>query len=101
MKLICHCRNVTPEQRQIEDGLILFSVKDKDMLGYNNQYIGEAFISFKDIPSTSEPLSSLPQIKKWLSRPTNLGKVFKFILLKNIVFNIKCFQITFVYHWSL
>lgn len=64
--------NLSPEQREIEDGLCLLSVKDKDMLGYNNQYVGEAFIKFSDIPSTSNALSSLPQIKKWLSRPTSL-----------------------------
>ncbi|XP_030758919.1 protein unc-13 homolog 4B isoform X2 [Sitophilus oryzae] len=62
--------DLNPEQASIEDGLILFSVKDKDMLGYNNQYIGEAFLKFKDIPRTESSLSSLPQVKKWLCRPT-------------------------------
>ncbi|ENN83484.1 hypothetical protein YQE_00159, partial [Dendroctonus ponderosae] len=63
--------NLSPEQREIKDGLVLLSVKDKDMLGYNNQYIGEAFLRFKDIPITSESLSNLPQVKKWLGRPTS------------------------------
>lgn len=69
-----HSRNLSPEQREINNGLVLFSVKDKDMLGYNNQYIGEAFLRFKDIPITSESLSNLPQVKKWLGRPTSFGK---------------------------
>ncbi|XP_050297020.1 protein unc-13 homolog 4B isoform X2 [Anthonomus grandis grandis] len=64
--------NLTPEQRELENGLILFSIKDKDMLGYNNQYIGEAYIRFKDIPSTDDPLSELPQVKKLLGRPKSL-----------------------------
>ncbi|CAH1131281.1 unnamed protein product [Ceutorhynchus assimilis] len=63
--------NLTPAQREIENGLVLLSVKDKDLLGYNNQYIGETFIRFRDIPCTSESLSELPQVKKWLGRPTS------------------------------
>lgn len=61
---------LSAEQRELEDGLILFSVKDKDLLGYNNQYIGEAFIQFKDIEDTTQAISCLPQIHLQLSRPT-------------------------------
>jgi BAI1-associated protein 3 len=53
----------------------MFSVKDKDMLGYNNQYIGEAFLHFKDIASTTTPLGDLEQIELPLLRPTDLSKV--------------------------
>ncbi|KAJ8944670.1 hypothetical protein NQ318_015878 [Aromia moschata] len=63
---------LSPEQRQIEDALLLFSVKDKDLLGYNNQYIGEAFLDFKSIEDTTLPLTSLPQIHLQLSRPKDL-----------------------------
>ncbi|KAJ8919012.1 hypothetical protein NQ315_016917 [Exocentrus adspersus] len=63
---------LSPEQRQLEDGLILFSVKDKDLLGYNNQYIGEALLHFSDIEDTTQPMSCLPQIHLQLSRPTDL-----------------------------
>lgn len=52
---------------------MLFSVKDKDLLGYNNQYIGEAFMHFSDIPDTDTPLNSLPQIQLKLGRPTSLS----------------------------
>lgn len=51
----------------------MFSVKDYDLLGYNNQYIGEAFVNFKDIVDTSDDVSSLPQMHLPLSRPTELG----------------------------
>lgn len=67
-------RNLNAEQRHLKDGLLLFSVKDKDLLGYNNQYIGEAFLNFADIKDTNEPLSSLPQVRLQLSRPTNSSK---------------------------
>ncbi|XP_049820275.1 protein unc-13 homolog 4B isoform X3 [Aethina tumida] len=65
--------NITHEQKAIKDGLILFSVKDKDLLGYNNQYVGEAFLSFKDIPETNKPLNELPQVHLKLGRPTSLA----------------------------
>ncbi|CAH0552872.1 unnamed protein product [Brassicogethes aeneus] len=65
--------NITHEQKAIKDGLILFSVKDKDLLGYNNQYIGEAFLPFSEIPETNKPLSSLPQVHLQLGRPTSLS----------------------------
>ncbi|XP_066150952.1 protein unc-13 homolog 4B isoform X3 [Euwallacea fornicatus] len=64
--------NLSREQREVKNGLILLSVKDKDLLGYNNQYIGEAFVRFEDIPNTSDSLNNLPQIKKKLGRPSNL-----------------------------
>ncbi|XP_044755920.1 protein unc-13 homolog 4B isoform X3 [Coccinella septempunctata] len=62
---------LSDEQRLMHNGLLLFSVKDKDLLGYNNKHIGEAFIHFRDIIDTEEPLSSLPQIHLQLSRPVN------------------------------
>ncbi|KAJ8953784.1 hypothetical protein NQ314_007214 [Rhamnusium bicolor] len=62
---------LNPEQRQIEDAILLFSVKDKDLLGYNNQYIGEAFLHFKDIEDTTQPINCLPQVHLQLSRPTD------------------------------
>lgn len=51
----------------------MFSVKDKDFLGYNNQYVGEAFIHFKDVPETSDPVSKLSQVHLLLQRPTDLS----------------------------
>ncbi|KAJ3619664.1 hypothetical protein MTP99_005328 [Tenebrio molitor] len=64
--------NLTSDHTNIQDGLLMFSVKDKDMLGYNNQYIGEAFLHFKDIASTTTPLGDLEQIELPLLRPTDL-----------------------------
>lgn len=77
LKKICfifHSRHLTPEQRNIENALIMFSVKDYDLLGYNNQYIGEAFVNFKDITDTLADICSLPQIHLPLSRPTELSE---------------------------
>lgn len=54
----------------------MFSVKDKDFLGYNNQYIGEAFVHFKDVPDVPDPISSLPQIHLYLQLPIDLSKTF-------------------------
>lgn len=65
-------RNLTPEQRKLPNGLIMFSVKDKDFLG--NDYIGEAFIHFKDVSDTSEVISDLPQTHLYLQRPTDSSK---------------------------
>lgn len=74
IRIFIYFRTLTDEQRQQEDGLLLFSVKDKDLLGYNNQYIGEAFLRFKDIEDTIQVMSSLPQVHLQLSRPTELSK---------------------------
>ncbi|KAK9693959.1 C2 domain [Popillia japonica] len=69
---------LSPEQRNRPDGLVLFSCKDYDMLdydmlGYNNQYIGEALVHFKDVPNGSGSVSSLPQMSLELRRPQTLG----------------------------
>lgn len=69
---------MSPEQRKITDGLVLFSVKDKDFLGMNNQFIGEAFVHFSDIPDTTSSISSLPQVRLQLNRPTNFSKLLCF-----------------------
>lgn len=66
-------RNMTEEQRKIPDAVVMFSVKDYDLLGYNNQYIGEGFIHFNEIIDTPEDIDGLPQIHLELGRPTNLS----------------------------
>lgn len=79
---IIHFRNLTAEQKNLPNGLILFSVKDKDLLGYNNQYIGEAFLSFRDVQETAESIDTLPQVHLQLSRPTDHSKYDKTELFK-------------------
>ena len=66
---------MSAEQRDVRDALVLFSCKDYDMLGYNNQYIGEAFVHFQDIPDTDTAVSSIPQKSLQLQRPPTLGKL--------------------------
>lgn len=67
-------RNLPSDFRDIQDPLVLFSVKDKDMLGYNNQYIGEAYLHFKDIDKSSQAIENLPQMRLCLCRPTDLSQ---------------------------
>ncbi|KAK4881762.1 hypothetical protein RN001_005081 [Aquatica leii] len=62
---------LSPELRNISNGLVLFTVKDKDFLGMSNQFIGEAFVHFKDIPDTTENIKTLPQVRLLLHRPSN------------------------------
>lgn len=54
----------------------MFSVKDKDLLGYNNQYIGEAFLAFSDIEDTTQYITCLPQVHLQLDRPVDFSKYF-------------------------
>ncbi|XP_063906975.1 protein unc-13 homolog 4B isoform X3 [Zophobas morio] len=65
--------NLPEDYKDVEDGLVLFSVKDKDLLGYNNQYIGEAFVHFKDVDVSATPLTDLTPVYLPLIRPSNLS----------------------------
>lgn len=61
---------LTPEQRNIEDAIVAFEVKDKDFL--RTRFMAEAFLPFSEIPDT-EPESgfeTLEQVHLKLSRPT-------------------------------
>ncbi|XP_017783309.1 PREDICTED: protein unc-13 homolog D isoform X2 [Nicrophorus vespilloides] len=64
---------ISSEQQNLSDGLVMFSVKDSNLMGYNNQYIGEAFVPFKNIPKTTDDFDTLPQIRLQLIRPANLN----------------------------
>ncbi|GLH12147.1 Protein unc-13 homolog 4B, partial [Gryllus bimaculatus] len=62
---------LTRDQRETKDGMVLFTVKDKDMLG--NELVGEAFISFDQIESDGKNENQdLQQIHLNLSIPKNL-----------------------------
>lgn len=57
----------------MDNAIILFSVKDKDLFGYSNQYIAECYVLFSDIPDITE-IETLEQTHLNLTRPTfNLG----------------------------
>ncbi|KAI8044363.1 protein unc-13 homolog 4B isoform X1 [Drosophila gunungcola] len=56
--------NLTEQQRNDKNSLILFSVKDKDLFGMSSQYIAECYISFEDLEATPGE-----QIMMNLSRP--------------------------------
>jgi len=63
--------HLTPEQQDLSKGLIMFKIKDQDFLG-KNDFLGEAFMPFSDIPKTEMTvgLEQLEQIHLKLSTPT-------------------------------
>lgn len=56
---------LTADQRGMHNAVVMFSVKDKDLFGYANQYIAECYLIFQNIPNDSSD-----QIHLKLSRPT-------------------------------
>ncbi|CAG2056866.1 unnamed protein product [Timema podura] len=67
--------HLTLEQLQMKDAMVQFVIKDQDFLGMRNEFIGETFISFSDIPKTEMTvgLEQMEQIHLKLSRPASLG----------------------------
>ncbi|KAJ6638361.1 Protein unc-13 like 4B, partial [Pseudolycoriella hygida] len=59
------CIPLTPDQKAMHNAVVMFSVKDKDLFGYSNQYIAECYLVFQNIPDDSSD-----QIHLKLSRPT-------------------------------
>ncbi|XP_050543331.1 protein unc-13 homolog 4B isoform X2 [Daktulosphaira vitifoliae] len=70
----CFKLTLTPEQRNEENGLIIFVLKDQDFMGMTNEFISEAYVHFKDIPSTplENDSGNAPQIRLKLSVPKSL-----------------------------
>ncbi|XP_012283294.1 protein unc-13 homolog 4B isoform X2 [Orussus abietinus] len=62
---------LTTEQRETEDAILSFEVKDKDFL--KTRFIAEAFMSFEEIPVSNheEGIESIEQVHLILSRPMN------------------------------
>lgn len=65
----------------------MFVVKDQDFMGMTNEFVSEAFVHFKDIPSTQleNDLGSVPQIRLVLTSPKSLGKCLstEFIIINS------------------
>lgn len=63
---------LTPEQRQTKDALLLFIVKDQDFLGMRSEFVAEAYFPFSEISSTTMEtgLEEMAQIHLKLSRPS-------------------------------
>lgn len=76
---------LTEEQANLQNALILFSVKDKDLFGMSNQYIAEALLSFESILSGNGG----DQTHLSLTRPSNLGECGDEWVLENKYIN--CF----------
>ncbi|XP_063220892.1 protein unc-13 homolog 4B isoform X3 [Bacillus rossius redtenbacheri] len=66
---------LSEEQRNLENGLVQFIVKDQDFLGMSNEFIGEAFVPLRSIPHTDATtgLEELEQVHLKLHRPACLG----------------------------
>ncbi|KAK0167889.1 hypothetical protein PV327_001744 [Microctonus hyperodae] len=62
---------LTSEQRNIENAIVVFEVKDKDFL--RTRFMAEAFLPFVDIANLNSEgnIETLDQIHLKLSRPTN------------------------------
>lgn len=76
--------SLTPEQSKIENGIVMFILKDQDFMGMTDEFISEAFVHFKDIPSTplENDLGSVPQIRLTLTSPKSLSNFLRnFFLL--------------------
>ncbi|KAG4080156.1 hypothetical protein HA402_008227 [Bradysia odoriphaga] len=56
---------LSPDQKAMHNAVVMFSVKDKDLFGYANQYIAECYLIFQNIPDDSSD-----QIHLKLTRPT-------------------------------
>lgn len=83
---------MTHEQREVKDGLLQFMVKDQDYFGMSSEFLGEAYVPFSEIASTTMEtgLEEMAQIHLKLSKPVNLGKWF-------ILFNILIMSILYCF----
>ncbi|KAG8323576.1 hypothetical protein J6590_001293 [Homalodisca vitripennis] len=61
------------EQRQSKDAMLLFMVKDQDYFGMSSQFLGEAYYPFLEIPATTMEtnIQEMQQIHLKLSKPTD------------------------------
>ncbi|KAI8426630.1 hypothetical protein MSG28_005408 [Choristoneura fumiferana] len=50
----------------------LVATDSNDMFSMNNAFVGEAYLSFSDVPETPAPISSLPQQHLFLMRPSSI-----------------------------
>lgn len=61
----------------------MFKIEDQDFMGMTNEFIAEAFVHFKDIPSaqSESEAESSPQIRLNLTVPKSLGTPFSLDVL--------------------
>ncbi|XP_049534834.1 protein unc-13 homolog 4B-like isoform X3 [Anopheles darlingi] len=62
----------TPEQRAIQNAMIMFSIKDKDLFGMSNQYLAECYLGFSDIADISGDTGKIEQKHLILTRPNRM-----------------------------
>lgn len=67
----------------------MFCMKDKDLFGISNQFIGEAFIRFGDIVDVLADSGTIKQTHLVLTRPTRTGRINLKLLKFNYIINIE------------
>jgi hypothetical protein len=67
-------RKLSSQQKEVKDGLVMFTVRDKCLLGAD-KFLAEGFVSFADITSTDSrvKLENMEQLHLKLNRPLDLG----------------------------
>lgn len=71
---------ISREQQEIENAMLILSVKDRDLFGISNQYVAECYITFAEIKRTD----GVQQIHLALNRPKTTGLFTIFNLNSNI-----------------
>jgi hypothetical protein len=71
-------RELSSQQKEVKDGLIMFTVRDKCLLGAD-KFLAEGFLSFVDITNNTNPrvkLENMEQLHLKLNYPSDLGTLF-------------------------
>jgi hypothetical protein len=67
-------RKLSSQQKEVKDGLVMFTVRDKCLLGAD-KFLAEGFVSFADITNTDSrvKLENMEQLHLKLNHPADLG----------------------------
>jgi len=70
-------REMSSQQKEVKDGLVMFTVRDKCLLG-TDKFLAEGFLSFADITNNTNStakLENMEQLHLKLNRPAALGNL--------------------------
>jgi len=70
-------RELSSQQKEVKDGLVMFTVRDKCLLGAD-KFLAEGFLSFADITNNTDSrvkLENMEQLHLKLNRPADLGNL--------------------------
>lgn len=80
---------ISGELRSMENAMVVFTVKDRDLFGISNQYLAECFLTMAEITSTDKS----NQIHLSLSRPQSTGVFLQSYIPTPIAHNKKFFNL--------